>query len=780
MTPRPGSAVSAASVSPANSSRLQHLLGDEYAYHMKTTLTNSIVMAAAAQTRPRPTGYKENLPITAIEYLDLHDTPRPRLLKPVAGPYTYTDGNTEDCLDSNGNQSRMNFARPLSDIREATEPDLSQRSGLSPTSRSQARVSTDSTHSGRLAVSGPGIPRRSSSQRLNRRGSRNSGVSFAPPLAPPPPAKGLGLTIPSRGPSRSPVRAAAARRNPVSMESLRKIPSRTFVRTSQPDDIVEFPHYKHPRVSLDVRISAPLFMGGGTVEGKIHLTVDGGTGQRARRSAVSISRIMVDVLGVEEACNKRRSIFLSVANEMVDADHPPPATMLTSPSLVSPADCFWEMAPSTSDLPFLLNLPLNVGPASFHSKHARIRYILCVTIVIKVSGKQYWVRQSQDIAVLSVFDPEKALVSLPSPLVASDEHIIRKGEGYESIKITAGMHRQNWVSGTSIFVDVYIANNSHKTISRVEIQLERVILLYKHAPASTTGKTASHLRISDGSEKKTIGTTIVKGRTLGWKGLDPWCTDTRTFEVEVPRGHSSVKPGRYFEVRYFLNVFVGSTFSAKLVMVQLPVVVIHMNSLDVLPNSMGQVAAAIEAKRGQRSPGGRSHQSHRSQSSKSLQGRAFAAPRKQSLARLRNQSVTQEDIQNLTKVLDGSPRKIRKALSFDVNHLKPIKKSDGLEMDDPPKMQRNLRHAASAEGRHPKLRSSTSGLGYTDTDETDSWNTKASPVNYWTQLETRHQSELNNARRNRSGSGEDWKNVVMGGNVKTAENIGGLEIGSPL
>ncbi len=195
---------------------------------------------------------------------------------------------------------------------------------------------------------------------------------------------------------------------------------------------------------------------------------------------------------------------------------------------------------------------------------------------------------------------------------------------------------------------------------------------------------------------------------------------------------------------------------------------------------MGQVAAAIEAKRGQRSPGARSHRSHRSQSSRIVQGRAFSAPRKQSLARLRNQSFTQEDIQNLTKVLDGSPRKVRKALSFDVNYLKLKDKSDGPELEDPPRMMRNLRHVSSADGRHTKLRSSTSGLGYTDTDETDSWNTKASPVNYWTQLETKHQSELNNARRNRGGSGDDWKSVVTEGNVQTTETNKGSEIASPL
>ena len=48
------------------------------------------------------------------------------------------------------------------------------------------------------------------------------------------------------------------------------------------------------------------------------------------------------------------------------------------------------------------------------------------------------------------------------------------------IEVTAGLHRQVWVSGTSIYVDVHIVNNSRKTITKFELQLERDILCYKH------------------------------------------------------------------------------------------------------------------------------------------------------------------------------------------------------------------------------------------------------------------------------------------------------------
>jgi hypothetical protein len=75
---------------------------------------------------------------------------------------------------------------------------------------------------------------------------------------------------------------------------------------------------------------------------------------------------------------------------------------------------------------------------------------------------------------------EKALMSLPSPLTASDEWIKPRETTIEVVRVTAGLHRQVWVSGTSIYVDVHIANNSRKTIKKIELQLERDILCYKH------------------------------------------------------------------------------------------------------------------------------------------------------------------------------------------------------------------------------------------------------------------------------------------------------------
>lgn len=71
-------------------------------------------------------------------------------------------------------------------------------------------------------------------------------------------------------------------------------------------------------------------------------------------------------------------------------------------------------------------------------------------------------------------------MSLPSPLTASDEWIKPRDTTFEVVRVTAGLHRQVWVSGTSIYADVHIANNSRKSIKKIELQLERDILYYKH------------------------------------------------------------------------------------------------------------------------------------------------------------------------------------------------------------------------------------------------------------------------------------------------------------
>ncbi|KIW06346.1 uncharacterized protein PV09_02808 [Verruconis gallopava] len=492
--------------------------------------------------------------------------------------------------------------------------------------------------------------------------------------------------------------------------------SRTFVRTMEPNiDVLEFPKHQHPRVAIEIHAAASLFVGGGSVEGHVRFVVDDLERVRHRRQ-LAISRISVDLIGVEEMSSSRRNIFLNLATELIDSDNPPSHNMVESLKQISPIDPFWLLSPSVSHLPFMISLPLDVGPPPFHSKNARIRYVLSATSLIRDQGKQYLVRSSQEIAVLSVYDPEKALMSLPSPLTASDEYIRHRDHGMETIKVTAGLHRQVWVSGTSIFVDVAVINKSKKAVKRIELQLERDILCYKHVAATTLEKSAGQSRIFDSNERTVLSKSTMKQGVGGWNGVAAHSSDTRTWDLEIPRGHATVRCGKYFEVRYFLNVIAGTSHS-KIITVQLPIVLIHMNSLDVIPNSVAQVAAAIEEKRSRlhhkRSesiyPDGSVPKAIRREKSSvspnsptkpgrrpsiaagnlgNVQGRAFAAPRKQSLDKMRKEVEIFEEVEKEQEELPRGNIYSPRLCAIAAQHEPTICGSEAYKYHTPPSNRR--------------------------------------------------------------------------------------------
>lgn len=567
--------------------------------------------------------------------------------------------------------------------------------------------------------------------------SRQSSMQDFPSWKLPPPSA-AGQVIPSRGRASSPVRRAL-RRDAVSSEALRSTSSKTFIRTAPPLDILDVGNSRHGRVDMSLRLPAPLFVGGGTVEGQISLTIDGGTIRKNKPKPILISKLSVDIIGVEEVSDGRRWIFLSLATELFDEQHPPPASLVTTQTPVSQSELFWTLKPSIVVLPFCLNLPLNLGPPPYLSKQAGIRYMLCPTAVIKSGGKQSIVRSTWNIQMLTVHDPEKALASLPSPLLASDSLSLSNGPETNNVKLTAGLHRQTWVNGAMIFVDIHVCNNNSKTIKKIEIQLEKTTLWYSHAAAGTAEKSASHLRLPKRSDNELVSSSVVK-KSGAWKGILPNSSEVRTCDINVPRSHVTISTGRYFEVRYFLNVIVSVTMF-KTVAVQLPVTIIHINSIDVLPNSLGQVAAAIEAKRAKTVPindDGPLYPPYH-------QGQAFAAPRRQSLDRMKNSpdSFGAEDLNALTRELDESPRRFRrtnleshKRKSTMSTVLSDENIHPGRPSGVPSSHHHHTRHGscyhcqiacidhvrkqssvASLTGpKLPRLRLSTSGLGFSDSE----------------------------------------------------------------
>ena len=260
------------------------------------------------------------------------------------------------------------------------------------------------SHESGLNLLCPRVPERKSSRR--RLVQKSSQITQTCENTTPSHAKVTesGTFLPPCDRSNSPIRRVAERLDHVSSDKLRTH-TRTFIRSVKPIGILDAPYLPHTRVTIHMQASAPLFVGGSTVEGEVSVVFDGGKPRpyTAKEPPISIGRLSVDLLGVEIA-QGRKNIFRCLATELINEVYPPPSTMRVATR--SKSEALWTVAPSTSVIPFRLNLPINMGPPPYSSRSASIKYILCTTLAIVTNEKHLYVRTSQEIVVLTIHDRE--------------------------------------------------------------------------------------------------------------------------------------------------------------------------------------------------------------------------------------------------------------------------------------------------------------------------------------------------------------------------------------
>ena len=138
---------------------------------------------------------------------------------------------------------------------------------------------------------------------------------------------------------------------------------------------------------------------------------------------------------------------------------------------------------------------------------------------------------------------EKVLVSLPSPLTASEELHLSSTDSPLPIRLTAGLHRQTWISGYTLFVDVEVENRSNREVNKIEVSLEKTTVIYSFPPASTKVGPAEALRVPDRCERSLVAKSVFKGPS----DVVPAHTEAiRTRRLEVPRGLVSIDTGKSF------------------------------------------------------------------------------------------------------------------------------------------------------------------------------------------------------------------------------------------
>lgn len=397
-------------------------------------------------SRPIPEATGPNPPSVLRPLSDIRELTEPSLIDLVANRSSAQASRTQHARNASkaGSMRRAPSVKRNGSVR-IVEPEADGEAHARARSAedigpSSSYSTTPEEPSGYYTIPSSSVPRRSSSRNRARQPTGLERMRYPsrarlyidgptippqPPVPLPPTPTRFGLTVPNHGASESPVKAAEMRSDPVASDLWRGVPSKTYVRSPAPTDIADCPVFRHPRLKLELQTSAPLFVGGGSVEGRVRIVVDDNERMKNRRS-LKIGAASMDLLGLEEATGHRRSTFLALGTELLDSKHPPPSTMIEPGNPLSPTAKFWTLKPSISALPFMISLPLDTGPPPFQCKTASIRYLLSATVTIQDAGKLYRVRTCQDVCVLPTYDPEQALTSSPAPMTTSDELSIQK------------------------------------------------------------------------------------------------------------------------------------------------------------------------------------------------------------------------------------------------------------------------------------------------------------------------------------------------------------------
>ena len=207
-----------------------------------------------------------------------------------------------------------------------------------------------------------------------------------------------GSTITAHGKLMSPIKPTP------SAERLHRAPSKTFIPSFPHLDIMDYPQVLSSRIKLDLRLSSPIFLGGATAEGMVRLTIDGGKStaqEKKQKPSVFMGRIAVLLVGIERS-NSRRAMFRCLMSNLLDEANPPPETMTTQQK--AKPEYGWEAIPSMHELPFQLDIPCTPGPAPYVSKRNSIYYLVSVLVEARVGGEQRYVRKSEKVDVLTVYD----------------------------------------------------------------------------------------------------------------------------------------------------------------------------------------------------------------------------------------------------------------------------------------------------------------------------------------------------------------------------------------
>ncbi|TKY86115.1 hypothetical protein EX895_004940 [Sporisorium graminicola] len=371
------------------------------------------------------------------------------------------------------------------------------------------------------------------------------------------------------------------------------------------------------RVEVDLVLESDLVVEGGSLQGRMQIRVRKGS---EKEGGVFLAQPKIRVVGFEELlADDTRYIFYHHAS-VIDGDRSnngpsEPYYLHGSPTLSSPetapfsalacfaggpdAEGYAEGKVGSHSIPFSLELPVSKGvKGSYRGKNAVVRYIVIGSVKLKsASGANRSIAHFyRHVDLFPYLNPAVVLSSALKPIQASSSKSLFLG-GSGKVHLMASLHRNTWVAGQRVYINVGILNETSKKINGMTLALIRTVTLYKPRPelnlngqamqreldpdacqTSTTRKKIAEEELEMG-QKGSRGVVTARG---WWTGVEPGQRVESSHSMHIPADALSISRGRHVEVVYSIKVSIGSSLSSD-VSVELPIKVINFVSLDPPP-----------------------------------------------------------------------------------------------------------------------------------------------------------------------------------------------------
>ncbi|CDR98954.1 uncharacterized protein SPSC_06263 [Sporisorium scitamineum] len=392
------------------------------------------------------------------------------------------------------------------------------------------------------------------------------------------------------------------------------------------------------RVEVDLVLESDLFVEGGTLQGRMQIRVRKGSD---KEGGVFLAQPKIRVVGFEELlADDTRYIFYHHAS-VIDGDRSnngpsEPYYLHGSPSLSSPetasfsslacfaggpdAEGYAEGKVGSHSIPFSLELPVSKGAkGSYRGKNAVVRYIVIGSVKLKsVSGANRTIAHFyRHVDLFPYLNPAVVLSSALKPIQASSSKGLFLG-GSGKVHLMASLHRNTWIAGQRVYINIGIQNETSKKINGMTLSLIRTVTLYKPRPeldldgqvsrreldpdacqTSTIRKKIAEEELEMG-QKGSRGVVTARG---WWMGVEPGQRVELSHYMHIPADALSISRGRHVDVVYSIKVSIGSSLSSD-VSVELPIRVINFVSLDPPPlKKAGSAKFSVDASRNWSAPG---------------------------------------------------------------------------------------------------------------------------------------------------------------------------------